>query len=125
MTTAAPEAVAEMESRILNVVSELKEALFTDLEDEIKGFAGTDCAWCFDKTGNAYFWPALSSVAADALSNLNASRRVFIAPVDPFLYLVDGKVPSDPVATLAGLKRGYKKPHWIPIAICAKPRDHG
>lgn len=123
MTTSSPEAVAEMEIRILKVVHELKEALFTDLEDEVEGFAGADCSWCFDEGGNAYFWSGLSSVAADALINLNRSRRVFIGPVDPLLYIVDGKVPADPVATVSGLKRGYKRPHWIPVAICARPRN--
>ena len=112
-----------METKILKAVSRLREALFTDLESEIEGFAAEDCSYCPANVGEAYYWPCLSFAAAQALINLRTSRRVFFEPVDWFLYLIDGSVPPHPVATVAGLKRGYKKPHWIPIAICAKPRD--
>jgi hypothetical protein len=109
--------LTEMETAILEVVRRTRGALFTDLEKEVDGFAGEDCSWCLEGFGTAYMWPSLSHAGARSLSALRRAGLIHLKPVTPFLYLHDGFCSKHPTATVAGLKRGYKTPHWIPVSI--------
>lgn len=114
-------AVQVMEKQILELVESLKEALFTDFEEQVEGFIG-DFALCPVDSGQVFYWDSLSEIACEALANLQKNKQVFFQPTHSFLYLVDGKIPAYPLATAVGLKKGYKTSHWIPIAVCLSPR---
>jgi hypothetical protein len=122
MIASDPQQVTTIKTRILSWLAANKEALFTDFEDDVEGFAGDDVSYCPQGMGEVYYWPAVSINGAEALKQLREEGKVFFEPEQPFLYFVDGKVPPDPIATYAGCRRGYKKLRWLPIAICGKPR---
>lgn len=122
MIKSDPQQVATIKTQILGWLAANKEALFTDFENDVEGFAGDDVSYCPQGMGEVYYWPAVSINGAEALKQLREEGKVFFEPEWPLLYLIDGKVPSDPVATYAGCKREYKKPRWLPIAICRQPR---
>ena len=123
MATQAVDDVALMKSEILRCIARNGgEVLFTDLEREVDGFKGRDASLCPSGCGEVYYWPGLSMLGINSLIQLKSEGKVCYEPEQSVLYFIDGFVPQHPVWTYAGAKRGYKTPHWAPIAICAKSR---
>jgi hypothetical protein len=72
---------------------------------------------------NVIYWSGLSESAVDALLDLRAEGAIHYQPVSSVLvYLADGALMNLPrVKSVAALKRGYKKPHWLPVVINPGP----
>ena len=67
------------------------------------------------KGENLVLWINWNRDATDAIVGLLNEGYVEVKATNPLTYLIDGKVPSFPVAKSAGRK--YRKPHWAPVTI--------
>jgi len=103
-----------LEDRILEYVQRHPTATFAELTrrlPDIKGEYGLELG-----DTNILLWPALTEQAIAAFKKLMEDNRI-IPNCEPMLiYLVDGMVPSLPVAKRIR-KRGYKKLHWLPVSF--------
>ena len=78
----------------------------------IDGFTGDMELLNADK--NIVIWPGLSTEAAEILNRLNAEGVFHYSPTVPLVYIIDGKIPTYPIARQS---RRYKKPHWLPLIL--------
>jgi hypothetical protein len=63
---------------------------------------------------NIYVWAGMSEEFVDAFTA--ARPRLEFKPAHFLVYLIDGQMPTWPIARRAP-KNGYKKPHWIPVVM--------
>jgi len=104
-------------------------ALFSEIADAVPGFTTRTGETAFgltlhDSKGRQtlVLWADVSQTGANAVSLLMTQKRVSVVPVSSLRYLVAvgaDAVLTLPIATKAGLKRGFKKDHWVPSALVA------
>lgn len=63
---------------------------------------------------NVWWWFCVSAAAIDAISALAIEGKIKLKPCDPMVYLIDGRVPTYPVAKRV---QRYKSPHWLPVVV--------
>ena len=64
---------------------------------------------------NIFFWFNVSGEFSEAFANIR--EMIEIVPTSVMVYLIDGRVPSVPVAKRP---RKYKEPHWAPVTVKLK-----
>lgn len=62
---------------------------------------------------NLYVWVGWNSAAQKAITLL-MKGDYHMSQVEPFIYLIDGKMVNLPIAKSV---RSYKSPHWMPCVI--------
>lgn len=110
-----PVELDQMKAAILTYVGQHPHSTLVELEDNIQGFKGNDASWC-SSDPNIILWHALSNVGVQAISGLFRDRQIVSEPCPLFIYIVDGRWPSLPIAKRRP-KKGFKNPHWLPLAL--------
>lgn len=105
--------IERMKAEILAYVTGHPHTSFAEL-DRIEGFSGGDVAWFVG--GNLLIWSGMTDTGAAAMAALRAEDAIELHPCDTLIYLIDGKIPSLPVAKRVPAG-GYKKEHWLPCTI--------
>ncbi len=100
-----------LEDRILDMVKRLGGVSFAELE-RIDGFRGEHALVI--EPWNVLLWDGLSTEAIDAITQLREQKQIVPNPCSVLVYMVDGKVPSLPVAKR---RVRYKKLHWLPTTF--------
>jgi len=83
--------------------------------DEGKGdytYESVDCP-------NMFFWVGASELLIDAVDDLLGENKICFKPTHWLTCAYDGHVLRLPIAKKPP-KRGYKKPHWLPVVIKLK-----
>lgn len=73
---------------------------------------------------NVVFWTRMSEAFAEAVSTALRSGRIHQTPTEPLVYLIDGGYLDMPLVKRPP-KRGYKEPHWLPVAFEVGPHPDG
>src|SRR5262245_65092617 len=85
---------------------------FVELQDAIGDESRGDLAW--EIVPNVVIWSGMSEQFLDALKLTR--HRIEPTPTSRLVYLCDGAVLPYPLAKQLS-KKGYKKPHWCPVAF--------
>jgi len=82
---------------------------FAEIENRFgKGTEGYGCQ------ENSWYWFHLTKETVCAIHELFKEKKIIFYPSDPLVYLVDGIIPTYPIAKTG---RKYKKDHWLPVVI--------
>ncbi len=84
---------------------------FAELEHK---FGSGNQHYGMKELGEAWLWFTLNEETASAVHKLYSEKRILFYPTNPLVYLVDGVMPTFPVAE-KGIK--YKTTHWLPCTI--------
>jgi len=103
----------EMVSAIKAHILKYNYVSFAELANKIPGFQGGEMIF-FDDETNIVLWGGMTEIGAQALKALRADKEIEMVPADPLVYLIDGLVPSLPIAKSI---RKYKKQHWMPATF--------
>jgi hypothetical protein len=109
----------ELKEIILNIVNQLGDVTFTELEQELENkeleYKGS-IEFFVPNNENVVFWKGISEPFAKALEELIfIEPKIFPKPVDPFLYYLNGKWLEYPVAK--NIKYKYRTRHWYPVIL--------
>jgi hypothetical protein len=77
------------------------------------------------KESNVILWANMSPELTETLRRLLADGRIHAHAATPLIYLIDGEIPTLPIARQIR-KRGYTKPRWLPVVfrtIPARPNN--
>ena len=111
-----------MEDKVLAVMQQKGGVgvSFVELQDGIGKDSRGDIGLYVGNDPNLVLWPWCSEAFADAMMNLVRSRAIALEPTSPLVYLVDGRLPTLPIAKRPP-KGGYAKPHWLPVVFNLSP----
>lgn len=112
--------MSPMAERILEMVTRRRTVSFAELGG-IEGFAGGDLELYLPGYPNVVLWSGLTASACAALEELRLARAIHPVPTSLLVYLCDGRMLKLPVARTRGAKRGYRKPHWMPVVFNPGP----
>ena len=73
---------------------------------------------------NLVMWAGMSQGFVDAVLQAERNGRIQWEPASVLVYLIDGAVPSMPVAKRVP-KGGYKAPRWLPVVWNPGPGTRG
>ena len=68
---------------------------------------------------NLLIWVGVSQEFCDAFWEVHRADVIRFAQTEPFVYLIDGKVPTLPLVKRPP-KGGYREPHWLPLSMAPK-----
>lgn len=70
---------------------------------------------------NIVYWTNLSDGASKLLLQVIQDKRLRREPTSKLTYLFEGSwSPNLPTVTAHGIKKGYKRPHWLPVVLMLK-----
>lgn len=73
---------------------------------------------------NIIFWAGLSEKVAQAIIDLEINGKIHFRPTNTFVYLIDGKALTYPIAKRPP-KKGYKDLRWLPVCLYLGPGKKG
>ena len=104
-----------MANRIFKFLENRKGMSFVDLENQIEGFKGD---LLLELNPNVILWQGVSEPAREAMNILLSVKKIEMIPTPLLVYLIDGRALRLPIAkSAASIKKGYKKPHWLPVVF--------
>ena len=103
-----------MKEKIMRSMDELEDYVsFADLKARVEGFQGP-LAIVHHEFENIVIWAGVSWEFHDAMNELMETQEVFLESTTPLTYIIDGLVPSLPVAKSL---RNYNRERWFPMVI--------
>jgi len=112
-----------MKQDILDYIRKLRSVSFANLENDIPGFKedppaadGTVARMLSGRDHNIVFWSGMSDEGLKALNDLCDEKLIEMTPTSFLTYLIDGRHLVMPIVTRPP-KRGYRKPHWLPVVF--------
>lgn len=110
--------LSERQVTVLGLLRDLRGCSFVEIDRALQaaGDDGGDFALHMEGHPNLILWINMSAQAVAAVGGLFGHGFVAMRPTSLLVYLIDGKVPSMPIAKRLP-KGGYKEPHWVPVAM--------
>lgn len=112
----------EIKAAIAAFVKSKEGVSFVELERNFEKYCKTqgEIALTMPRYENLILWVGLSEGFANDLQAAISEKLIFPHATHPILYLIDGRVPTFPVAKRIP-KKGYQAPHWLPIVFNSTP----
>jgi hypothetical protein len=110
-----------LEEAIVLYVEERDYVTFAELQRNLGEYRDLTGPWAVEACPNGILWAGMSEEFQQAFRKLREQERIKIESVGPLCYLIDGMLPSIPVAKRGPRDKvkGYANPHWIPV--CLRP----
>lgn len=104
---------AEMSDRIVEMIERNGDVTFATIFNALGEEAKGEFSW--EPRPNVVLWTGMSQTLIDTLEGLMRDR-IELRPSHWLCYFFDGAALRLPLAKSPSL-RGYKKPHWLPVAF--------
>lgn len=115
----------ELKSAILEYIESHKGTTFTEIEwvfEENNFDYEGNLAYTSGENPNIVFWVDWNKEAFTIIDELKRDGFIEMSPCPLIVYLIDGKLPTLPVAKSKYIKTN----HWLPATfnICKKDTEH-
>ena len=109
---------------ILEQLETTHDLSFTHLEYQFHVEQENDMVytWGPKEYPNISYWETTNKAIRDAVSELDAEKKIKLEPCNVFLYMIDGGRLNLPVVKRIP-KNGYKEPHWLPVLIMKRSKE--
>jgi hypothetical protein len=104
--------VLEWKERVLDLCKKTGVSMVE--VSQMPGAEGEYSLWSAQRQ-NVVLWMCLKENLVNAICELLASRQIEACSTTALIYFCDGARLNLPLAQPG--KRGYKAPHWLPIAL--------
>jgi hypothetical protein len=101
---------------IVDTVRRRPGSSFVELQKALEPVIPTRGEYSWEAMPNLVLWIGMSKEFVDAMTDDYVRDRIEISPTIPFVYFLDGRVLTLPIANRPP-KSGYKKPHWAPCVF--------
>lgn len=112
---------APLKDRIVNYIERTDYVSFAELRNRFGGDGRLDGDFCISLPDrpNSVLWSGMSEEFCDVMRALIREHAVDLAGSCSLTYMIDGGMPSMPVAKRIG-KQDFKSPRWVPITFRPK-----
>lgn len=112
----------ELRSKILERVRKHDHVSFAEIRTHFGGDGSLDGEFCLylGDRPNTMLWVNMSEDFVSVMMDLLAKKEVHVVPSSLLVYMIDGAVPSMPMAKRPG-KHDYPSPRWFCVVLRPGP----
>ncbi|MBP6965736.1 MAG: hypothetical protein KBC96_15185 [Armatimonadetes bacterium] len=94
---------------------------FVEMKRDLSRHINVDGDIAIECRPNCILWGNVSQAVFEVFDQLWRSETILLKRVSPMIYVLDGVCSTLPIVKREP-KRGYKKPHWLPVVMCRNDR---